>query len=454
MLEQVKHTLQQYDMVPYGSEVLAAVSGGRDSMALLHVLRSLCETVGFRLSAIHINHGLRTESEREQQLVQAFAETLGIPLCVVSLDIAENRQKGESVEMAARRLRYGAFLHALALLPKNAVLATAHHQRDQAETVLMHLIRGSGTRGLGGMSPVRLPFVRPMLFVPHADIERYVQENAIPYCEDESNSDRRYLRNRIRHDLLPRLKNEYNANIERALGTTAMAAREDEAFLRLLAEGQKEKTSWKRIDNLAVWMDCEAFLQLPVPLQKRMVRIALEEIGIYHMEEGTLQRSLEIAATGGAVQLAKNIFVKGGKWVQIYLEKALEVSVRRLPVPGCCDCGPFTVSASQDSTQTGQWLWSAALSPHALQNKLSVRTRRNGDRIAYEYGHKKLSDALSDAHMPACVRDHLPVLLHGDEVIWMPGLRVSPKFAASEEETGIITIYIGTNTHGGGNGYE
>ncbi len=440
MRDLVRQTLLQYDMIQHGS-VLAAVSGGRDSMALLHVLHSLHKEMGFRLSAVHVNHHLREESDAEQRLVQQFAKTLDVPLAVVDLFIDRDKKGGESIEMAARRLRYEAFVNVLSAMPENAVCATAHHQGDQAETVLMHLLRGSGTRGLAGIQPVRLPFVRPMLFVPTGKIERYIEEHEITYLDDASNRDLRFLRNRIRHCLLPELM-EYNPNVQRALASTAMAAQEDDGYLCGLAAEEKGKLNYQSLPNLAVWMQRDRLGSLPIPLQKRIVRMALEELGIFHLEEGTLQRSLQIVQCGGTVQLQKDVFIRAGHDLQVYRQFKPETKAMTLKQNETCLLGPFAVFV-EDGMQCGRnALWSVTLCTELLLEDLSIRTRQKGDAIAYEYGRKKLSDAFIESHMPFCLRDHLPVLLTGDEIIWAPGLRAAARFADNGQGKKRITVLV------------
>ena len=440
MRDLVKHTLRQYDMVQSGS-VLVAVSGGRDSMALLHVLHSLKTEMDLQLSAVHVNHHLRDASDAEQKLVQEFAHLLEVPLFVADLHVIRDRNSGESIEMAARRLRYEAFVHALGTMAQSAACATAHHQGDQAETVLMHLLRGSGTKGLAGIQPVRPPFIRPMLFVPTERIQMYVDEHKIPYLNDESNGDNRYLRNRIRHCLLPELT-EYNPNVQRALAATAMAAQEDDAYLRMLAAEEKRSAEYKSIPNLAVWMRRDKLGALPIVLQKRIVRMALEELGIFHLEEGTLQRSIQIVQCGGTVQLQKDVFIKGGYDLQVYRQMPAEIGTVHLTQNGTCRLGMFNVFAGDGEPSGRNALWSVNLCTESLIEDLSIRTRQSADAIAYDFGHKKLSDAFIEARVPFCLRDHLPVLLLGEEIIWAPGVKAASRFTKQDPGKRRIAVQV------------
>ena len=453
MREQVMETMQQYDMHTRGGVVLAAVSGGRDSMVLLRVLHSLRDIMHFRLCAVHVNHGLRKNAMADQRLVETYASTLNIPLHTFEVCVPQNRKSGESVEMAARRLRYAAFVQALEAYPKGSVLATAHHQRDQAETVLMRLMRGAGTRGLAGIRPVRGVFVRPMLFVPDEDIERYMKDYAVPYHVDQSNMELCYVRNRIRHTLLPELKEQYNPNLERALAATAKAAYEDEMYLQSLAAAQHGALGWRFIPGLAVYMQSEAYLALPIPLQKRVLRMALAQLVIHHMEENTLLSALAAIQKGGAAQLSRDVFVRGGHYVQVYRTIAPSEDTVLLPPNGACRLGLFCMEAKYvvDRAEKPD-MWTAYLTEEAANAGLRARTRQTGDQIEYQYGHKKLSDALIDNRVPLCVRDHLPVALCGDEVVWTPGLRVADRFAPTERHRRVLQITVKTEPYDGGIG--
>lgn len=442
MRELVMQTMQTYGMYAQGGVVLAAVSGGRDSMALLHVLHALQNELGFTLGAVHVNHGLRNNAMAEQRLVETFAHTLDVPLRTAAVAVPTNIRSGESVEMAARRLRYAAFKKALAAYPQGTVVATAHHQKDQAETVLMRLLRGTGTRGLAGIRPRRGAYVRPMLFVPDACIGRYAHQASIPYRTDESNADTEYMRNRIRHTLLPVLKEQYNPNLERALGAVAKAVYEDDTYLQTLACAQREAVGWQHVPDLAVYMNKEALLALPIPLKKRMVRGALERLGFYHMEARLLEEAFRAIETDGAAQITEDIFVRGGQIVQIY--RALAPCRDEIPLPagGTCKLGMFTVQAEiSHEVQGNCGMWSAQIDGDAATH-IKVRTRRAGDVIAYGFGHKKLSDAMIDNHIPFCIRDHLPVVVCGGAVVWVPGLRVADRFAPKKEKKRALKITV------------
>ncbi len=228
--------IEQYNMLPEGSSVLCAVSGGADSMCLLHWLHALQQERRFRLYAAHFEHGIRgDESLRDAAFTEEQCRRLGIPCTLGRGDVpAFAAQQKIGLEEAARVLRYR-FLEETADRLGCDRIATAHNQNDNAETMLMNLCRGAGTRGLAGIPPVRGRLIRPLLATDRASIEAYLRENDIPHIEDSSNQDDRNTRNRIRHQLLPLLE-EMNPSMLLAFSRTASLLREDEEYLNRLAE--------------------------------------------------------------------------------------------------------------------------------------------------------------------------------------------------------------------------
>ncbi|MBR3705247.1 MAG: tRNA lysidine(34) synthetase TilS [Oscillospiraceae bacterium] len=218
-----------------GKTVLCAVSGGRDSMALLHVLLEMAQRDGFAVAAAHYNHQLRQSAARDEELVRGHCASLGLPLFSGCGDVrAYAKTHGTSIEDAARTMRY-AFLQDTARECGADYIATAHHRQDNAETLLLHLLRGSGLRGLGGIAPMRGNIIRPLLAADRADIDDYIVKNNIPYAEDETNRDTVYTRNRLRLEVLPLLEEIAPGSVRR-MADTAAQLRVDEDYLRQQSE--------------------------------------------------------------------------------------------------------------------------------------------------------------------------------------------------------------------------
>ena len=261
--ESVKQYSENYDMLPDGARVLCAVSGGADSVALLHVLKSVQKLTVF---CAHFNHCLRgAESERDEDFVKELCARLGVPCFTGRADVAAYAEEnGLGIEIAARRLRYE-FLERTAEEQDCSRIATAHNADDNAETLLMHLLRGSGLKGLCGIPPVRGNIVRPLLNVPRSEIEAYLAEHGLSHVEDSSNGSDDYTRNRIRHQLLP-LLGELNGNAAGNICTAAELLREDEAFLSGLAE---DFLAEYREENT---LPLQKLLELPKPVAMRALR--------------------------------------------------------------------------------------------------------------------------------------------------------------------------------------
>lgn len=435
---------QALSALPYdwpSTTVWAAVSGGRDSMALLHALCQLQSSFGYALLAVHIHHGLRAQSDAEAAMVQRVATQYAVPLQVVHVDVPRNRQRGESVETAARRLRYAAF-DGLLKRDAHSVLMTAHHQNDQAETVLLHLLRGAGTRGLQGIVPVRGQYVRPLLQVPQQEIWAYACEHGLEYAEDASNFDCAMARNRIRHVLLPQLC-AYNPQVVEALCRTAQCAQEDEAALIQQMHAQKMHLDYRELPGELVWFLQAPFAALPIAIQKRLLRQAMQALGVYDLTATLLEAGLRAALTGRRQQMGRGVVVCGGHHVQIGREAA-PIAPVQLPLEGTvrfgaldirCEMGP---ASGIQTSRTVQCFDAGKLA----QGTLCARTRQPGDRMAFAHGHSKLSDRMVDRKVPSLLRDRLPVITLSGQILFVPGVDVGQLARVTADTQQKMTIRL------------
>lgn len=287
--------IRRYDMLPEGSRVLCAVSGGADSMCLLHWLKERREEYGFSLLAAHYEHGLRgDESLRDAAFTREQCEMLGIRIVVGKGDVAAFAEAQKlGIEDAARTLRYR-FLEETADRLACDRIATAHNLNDNAETVLMNLCRGAGTRGLAGIPPVRGRIVRPLLWTSREEIETYLDVHRIPHIEDSSNRSDDYTRNRIRHQIIPLLMEE-NPSFLSAIGRTTELLREDDACLC------REAEAFLREHRKGNSIPSKALLRLEPAVAARVVRtlcgrgVSMERtLALLRFAEGTERGILEI----------------------------------------------------------------------------------------------------------------------------------------------------------------
>ena len=286
LLRTVTRTIKENAMVQSGDSVLVAVSGGADSVALIHLLYALAPTLSVRLAIAHLNHGLRLqESERDAEFVASLARNLKLPLFIDKIDVHDYRQRHKlSLEEAARNVRYN-FLNQIAEENNFTKIAVGHHLDDNAELVLMFLLRGSGPLGLSGMPPKRsgMPpgedakIIRPLIDVRRCEILDYLGQNKLEYVSDSTNTNRSYLRNRIRHDLIPELASKYNPNIVETLNRLASLTRSEEQWMETLVDPIYHSILTKQ-DPDSVYLSLNRLADLPLAARRRVLRKAIKEV--------------------------------------------------------------------------------------------------------------------------------------------------------------------------------
>ena len=298
MVNKIKETIARYDMLKKDDVVVVGVSGGADSVALLHALHSLKQELGITVFACHVNHNLRgEESKRDEQFVHDLCDGKNIPVRFYSIDIKAD--KHESVEERARKLRYECFEKLCSEL--DAKLATAHTASDNAETVFLNILRGTGTKGLGGIPPVRGNIIRPLLRCTRDDIEGYCKDNGLEYVTDSSNLSDDYTRNKLRHRIIPLLR-EFNPSLFEAVSRMTSAVYDDNLLLEKIA------AEAKAIAQTDDGFSCEKLSELEHPVLCRVVSGILSENGI---EPSALRinECVEIIhAKKGKINLCRNKF--------------------------------------------------------------------------------------------------------------------------------------------------
>ena len=395
MQSKMLSAIRRYEMVQPGDLVLCAVSGGADSMALLWGMWLLKEKLGIRVEAAHFNHRLRgEESDNDAEFVRKFCDFHDIPLHLGSGNVVPG-PKG--LEAAAREARY-AFLRSL-----NGTIATAHTADDNAETVLLHLIRGSGLRGLGGVTPKSDRLIRPMLDVTRAQVEEFLNENYIRHVEDSSNGSDAFLRNRLRHHVMPLLRAE-NPSIAAGLSAAAQRIREDAQLLDSLA--------WE-LDRT----DVTALREAPGPLRRRAIEGLLRENGfpepsaehIRQAEAVVFSEKPSARASFGGVTLRRSYDRLTVEREQIILP------TRALPAEGVTalpEIGIAVRTAIADGP--GENIISPA-------GQMVVRSRRSGDSLTTKGGTKSLKKRFIDRKIPQWERSAVPVIADEQGVLAVMG---------------------------------
>jgi tRNA(Ile)-lysidine synthase len=432
----VKETIRKHGMIRPGQEVAVALSGGVDSVVLLHLLKEL----GYGVFALHFEHGIRSEtSVRDMEFVKALCEREGVFCEIGRGDVpAFAREKGISLEVAARELRYGFFKSAM---EKNGLekCATAHHLDDQAETVIMRLARGAAD-GLEGIPYVNGYFVRPLRDAPKRLILEYAKENGLAYVEDETNADTDIERNMVRHLVMPRLF-EINPAAAENISRSAAFAADALSFTREIA--------LKALDKMDGGLDISALKALPETVQRSAVALFLEEMGAGEFSHRNVAAVMALERTGmradikglslindaGVIREAEKQGVQFCMEVGAFPEK--RGKIRRITLPG----GFISVERSDapKDAKTPPNIQFFDMDKLARFPGLCIRSRKDGDRISpIGSGGKKLKELLIDRKIPSDRRGKIPLVASGNEVLWAVGVAASSKIALDENTKRVL----------------
>jgi len=492
----VSNFIRQYSLIPPEEVVVVGVSGGADSVCLLYVLTKWRKRLGIRLHVGHLNHQLRgVESEADAQYVSDLANSLGIPVTIDRQDVAAYRtERNCSIEEAARELRY-AFLARVAVELGANRIAVGHTRDDQVETILMHILRGTGTAGLCGLAPCspaaydsrgmslsaptfrgNLLVIRPLLDITREETMSYCQEHQLDPRIDSSNLSLSFFRNRLRLQLLPGLR-QYNPGIDQALLRLADIAKEDNAFLE-----QQASVLWEEVarqEDNAIYLDRKQIAGLPIALQRQLVRAAVarlagnvRDIEASHIEAA---RSLLNKPASKKVSLPHGLICQGGynellitRLPSIIASEAWQSQLPPCPfpplsgefplkVPGETVLPGWKVIASIVGEQANARSLRALLSTregtcqinlvadfdlHKTGTELLVRRRRTGDRFQpLGMGMpKKLSEFMVDVKVPRSWRGHIPIVCSSQQIIWVAGWRIDDRVKVTEDSKEILRL--------------
>ena len=470
MLENLSHILREECQLDPAMPIVVGVSGGPDSLCTLDVL----ERCGYSPVVAHFNHQLRPEAEAESEVIRQLAENRKLPFIKGEDDVAARAEKrNESLEEAARNARYQ-FLFSSAKSVAAQAVAVGHSADDQAETVLMHLLRGAGMDGLSGMVfralpnawSEKIPLVRPLLGVWRAQIMEYCQEQGFDPIIDSTNQDQTFFRNRIRHELLPFLES-YNPSIRKVLWRTAE-----------ILQGDKELVD-QAVD--AAWQEClesegsdyvvinpQRASQQPLSVQRHLIRraiaslrpgirdigfVTIEQVRKYFQDsqppaEIDLIAGLKLLSEPGRIWLAEwEALISTSEWPQI-LEEVL------LPVPGAFDLPDgwrltlekvTTDNNIRNQAQHNPDPYQAWIDAKQILEPLIVRPRREGDRFQPfgMDGHSiKISDFMINEKMPRRARRGWPLVCSAEQIIWVPGYRLAHLFSMTDSTTEAVQLKL------------
>ncbi|MBI2413333.1 MAG: tRNA lysidine(34) synthetase TilS [Deltaproteobacteria bacterium] len=434
-----RNTIKRLGMLRKGDCVLAAVSGGADSIVMLRLLSSVKEELGLTLSVCHLNHNMRgAESRRDLEFVKKEATRLGLRFFGKTLRKGSLAIKGRSTQEAAREVRY-AFLEEAAKKAGAKRIALGHTLDDQAETVLLRLIKGSSLSGLSGIPPVRPPFIRPLIEVKREEIERYAEDEGIEFVTDSTNKTAKYRRNSIRLSLIPFLENNYNSSVKETLARTASVLGVDNAFIDKAAEEALKEVVVER-GKSAIALDRLRTVSFHRAVSARVFLKALDRfdpasasvLSSAHVEafhgiaEGR-SPSASIRLPGGVVLRREydRLMISRGKPAKTKaFEKRLKVPGRTV-VPGIGTFEAEVLTRKPKTLFTGED--TVYLDFDGAGDVFILRPFDDGDRMVPfgMKGHKKVKDIFIDAKVPREARRSIPLLLNGEDIVWVPGVKRS-----------------------------
>jgi tRNA(Ile)-lysidine synthase len=464
LLDRIRRTIRQHDLAGPRTRVVAAVSGGADSVALLHLLREL-EAAGELVVAglAHFNHQLREQAGRDEAFCVALAAACDIPVFVEREDVrARADRHSRSIERAASDARHEFFRRARTHFGADCV-AVGHTRDDQAETFLLRLLRGAGPRGLAAMHPRNGDVIRPLLECRRADLAAYLDQRGIAHIEDETNADVGIPRNRVRAELLPLLEHRFNPSVVDALAGQAELARHE--FLWMEAELRRWNLEPGTLVSRTVSFEIEALERVPVALRrfavwKAMTRIAGDRpVSFDHVESAVrlIGGDDSTAAFEGPGQTVQRI---GSRLV--LTERAARHTRARppvafrypLPVPGevrvaeaaCIVTAEVAAGSGVEAVRAAAGNHDVAVvAAHSGSEALSIRSRRPGDRFSPLGlgGRKKLQDFLVDRKVPRDARDGVPLVVdREDRIVWVAGHEIDRAFRVTDASQTVVILTL------------
>ena len=515
-LDKVSTYVEKYHMLSAGDIVAAGVSGGADSVCLLFVLSALQKKIPFRLMVVHVNHKIRNEAGEDAAYVQKLCKGLQVPFYLYEKDVEQiARREGISTEEAGRNIRYEAFREVLTkyastkcgapevetkeagktpeaagtemrtapeaeTLSRNAgghlKIAVAHHKNDRAETVLFHLFRGAGPVGLEGIRPTRedregIEVIRPLLDVSRTEIEAYLKELQIGWCEDATNGEDDYCRNRIRHNILPYAEEQIAPGAVGNICRTADLLQEMNDFA-----GQETKKAWLDCAQKSgvagekhICFDCEKFSRYHSFLQKNMLLYALEQLTPHRKDMGAVhvdyllslfQRpgNREISLPYGLIAGREydSVVIRDGKNTGIQTSAAMQpgtsVSVD-FPKPGEGEREVFlpdgnsvifSIINCEKSINIPQNRYTKWFDYDKIEKSLVLRTRQKGDFLTIDdrFSRKSIQDYMVNEKIPRAIREKMLLLCEGNHVLWVPGYRISSFYKINENTKYILQVQL------------
>lgn len=459
MTEQILNTIRKYQLIEEGENVVVGFSGGPDSVCLLHVLHVLSGQLGIKLYAVHINHMLRaSESDEDEAYAREFCKKLGVELHVRAFDIRSlAREKRISEEETGREVRYGEFNFVAQRLGK-AKIAVAHNRNDQAETVFMRLVRGTGTDGLCGMKHKRDSIIRPLLDTGREEIEKYCEEQGLNPKIDSSNLKSIYTRNKIRLEIIPYINREFDIDIVENLYRMSQIIGDDVEIIDSVV-GQAYDACVENTDKGCLKIRLAPFRLLKAGVAKRVVRSAVRKVkgDINGIDAGHIESVVslvEYGRTGSEIQLPHGLrAVKSYEEVKIYIEAEKEDWTFFAPVEiggitrldgrqAYLESEVFEMLGEYKDYMRPDSSMEQFFDYEKLIEGINIRSREDGDffKPLKALGTKKLKKYFIDKKIPRDRRDRILLIAKNKEIVWIIGYKTSDNFKITENTRRVIKL--------------
>ena len=453
-ISKVKDYIIKNQMIDSGDRIVIGVSGGADSVCLVFVLKELSKELKLELCIVNIEHGIRgDESKTDSAFVKSLSEKLNIPFIGYEIDVPKkSKEMKESIETAARNARYDAFFKAAKEFGANKI-AVAHNANDNVETMIFNMARGTSFAGLSGIPPANHMIIRPLLCLTRAEIERYAEENGLDYVTDSTNFETDYSRNKIRHQVLPKLM---EINSEAVTHLTALGNDANEIMEFVNTKRDEVYDSVTHTEHECIIINRETLKKEPEIIQREVIKKCIEEVSkhIGDISRANLSGVIELMKLG----TGKSIYLPGyviaeNEYEQLIIKKAVTDKPENhknqinVLIPGKTEFeGKELITSVMDKVPDSvhKKKYTKLIDYDRINTGLMLRYRRTGDVIATASngGHTKLKDYFINEKVPKDIRDKILLVCDGNEVVWVVGMRLSEKYKINKATTRVLSLEI------------
>lgn len=444
MLDKIRATIEKYNMLSYGDRIIIGVSGGADSVCLTDILNSLKEEYCLDITLVHINHNIRgEEAQRDEEYVLTLGEKYGNTVRVFSYEVeAMAKTEGRTVEEMGRKLRYEAFYK---VAGSEGKIAVAHNMNDNCETMLMRFFRGTGIKGLGGISALRDKIIRPLINISREEIEVYCKYRELEYCTDSTNAIEEYTRNKIRLNIIPMIQREFNENIIATMARTSELMADEDSFMDKIS-----RDAYKECEIEERRISIERLLKLDKVIQRRVIRLGfisysadLHDISYDHVESVL---SLTSKESGKIIELPNGLrAIREYNTILFYkigesCDFSYTIDLGKKYIFKELGLGMLLSDTKCDLYE--KKVYTILLDYDKINTNLVLRSRQIGDKIVLNGGTKSIKKLFIDEKIPLSKRNTIPLLAMDNDIVWIKDLKTSFNFKACENSANILYLYL------------